>query len=126
MQVAGAQISTSTAITRLRTMVAATHPPALSPEVIADLIDQAARPDANGVRPSETGWTPTYDLPAAAAKGWRVKQALAASDTTVSMDGATYNRAEVTANAERMAKHYESMAASYGGSWRTSDVIGNL
>lgn len=53
----------------------------LSPEVepviyaaeLDVLLDIARRVDRNGVRPSDDGWTETYDVNYAVAQGWLVK-----------------------------------------------------
>lgn len=120
------EIPAAVALMRLASLTAAACEPVLDAVALSGILEDAARPDADGTPPWAQGWVETYDLNAAAAAGWRMKQALAASAITVAMDGATHSRAELTANAERMARHYEARAVSYGGhTLRTSDVVGN-
>lgn len=113
---------------RLYRMVSADCDPVLDENDVDDLLEVAKRPDRWGVPPTVTTWTPTWELNAAAAEGWRTKMGKAANDTSFSMDGAQYNRAEIIAHCERMVEQYESRRVTRDGGpvEPTWDVIGNL
>lgn len=113
---------------RLERMVSAGCEPLLDENDLDDLMEVAKRPDRWGVTPDLDVWTPTWELNAAAAEGWRTKMGKAANDTSFSMDGATYNRAEIIAHCERMVEQYEGRRVSRDGGpaevpW---GVVGNL
>lgn len=59
-------------------MVQADQEPVLLDADIQALVSYARRADAFGLPPSDAAWTPTYDLNAAAAEGWRWKAGSAA------------------------------------------------
>lgn len=100
----------ATAKARLTNMVAASERPVLSagdaPSDLETLLDMFQRPDADGLMPDDTGWTPTWDLNAAAAEGWRWKAARVAGDFTFSADGASYSKADVLAHCLDMEQTY--------------------
>lgn len=94
------------ALARLRHMVAADERPSLSADALHDLLDGAAIRDADGLLPTDTGWTTTWDLDRAAADGWRWKAGQVAGDFTFSADGGSFSKGEVLAHCEAMADHY--------------------
>lgn len=51
-------------------------------------------------------WSPTFDLNAAAAEGWRWKAAKAASWIDFTADGASFKQSQVLELCERMVKRY--------------------
>ncbi len=59
-------------------------------------------------------WSPTYDLAAAAAEGWRVKAGLVSDRFRFADDGDSYDRDQVFAHCVRMAEQYEKKAAAGG------------
>jgi hypothetical protein len=60
-----------TAKDKLKKMTAWDMVPELTDGEIDELLEQSALMDAAGLAPDDVGWTPTYDLNAAAASGWR-------------------------------------------------------
>ena len=93
---------------RLARMTAATEAPALNDADLDELLRGARRIDAAGLPPTDTAWTPTYDLNAAAAEGWRWKQArVAGTQIRESFDG-DYGSADFRAlEFARIAQYYE-------------------
>lgn len=63
---------------------------------------------------SPAAWSPTYDLAAAAAEGWRMKAGLVSDRIRFADDGDSYDRDQVFAHCVRMAELYEQKAASGG------------
>lgn len=59
-------------------MVQSDQEPTLDTTALNALVSYAQRVDVFGLPPSDTSWTPTYDLNAAAAEGWRWKAGSAA------------------------------------------------
>lgn len=51
-------------------------------------------------------WAPTWDLEAAAAKGWELKAGKAAEDFPFTTDAQTFERHKVMDHCERMAQNY--------------------
>jgi hypothetical protein len=96
---------------RLAVMVAAAEEPVLSADELADLLKQAQRPDSTGLNPTDVGWTPTYDLNAAAAEGWRWKAGKVSPNYSFGIDRGRDEQSDVF-------KHCMAMAAQYttGGS----------
>ncbi len=58
---------------RILMFVNANEEPALASEEIDVLVSMAKRIDKNGVWPSDTSWTGTWDISYAVAQGWLVK-----------------------------------------------------
>lgn len=57
-------------------------------------------------------WSPTYDLAAAAAEGWRMKAGLVSDRFRFADDGDSYDRDQIFAHCVRMADLYEQKAAA--------------
>lgn len=56
-------------------------------------------------------WSPTFDLNAAAAEGWRWKAGKVAHMIDFTADGATFKQDQLTAHCERMAKQFARRSA---------------
>lgn len=80
--------------------------PTLTADDLADLLDHAARVDASGLYRSDAAWTPTWDLNAGAAEGWRRKAGRAAGRFSFGEDGQRFERAQVYAHCLRQAEQY--------------------
>jgi hypothetical protein len=109
-------------------MLSADCEPLLTDVELDDLLAVAKRPDQYGVTPTLDSWVPTWELNAAAAEGWRTKAGKAASATSFSMDGATYQRGDLLAHCEAMVRQYEGRIVTRDGGpveadW---DIVGNL
>lgn len=119
----------ATARSRLESMVAHDSVPTLDATQITELLDLARRPDADGLAPTDTGWTETWDLNAAAAEGWRWKAAKVAGYFTFGTDGQTFNRSDMAKACQDMARTYRdrvvgSIPTVAVGEWDT-DIAGN-
>jgi len=99
-------MSENEARTRLQTMTASSKEPTLTEAELGLLVASAKRADRDGLPPSDAAWTPTWDLNAAAAEGWRWKAAKAAADFDFSEDGQSFKRSQMVAACERMADLY--------------------
>lgn len=94
---------------RLERMCAAASDPILEDEDLDELLRGARRRDADGVSPSESGWTPTWDLNAAAAEGWRWKAGRVTSTYSADDVGGGYSPDSFKyLNCVREAEHYAS------------------
>lgn len=91
---------------RIEIMTAWEAVPALTSAEVVDLVEIARRPDEFGLLPSDTGWTETWDLNAAAATGWRWKAGKVAGAYTFSSDGQSFSRSEMHAMCLEMARQY--------------------
>jgi hypothetical protein len=91
---------------QLARMVAAEAAPVLSDDELDDLLAMHRRIDAAHIAPSQDGWTPTYDLAAAAAEGWRRKAGKAAAMFNFAEDGQQFQRSQVYAQCVSMADRY--------------------
>lgn len=96
------------ALARLGRMVASDQRPVLSDADLGDVLDGAATIDADGYRPTDPGYTPTWDLDRAAAEGWTRKAGRVAGDFSFSADGASFNKGDVLAHCEAMAATYRA------------------
>lgn len=97
---------------RLKRMTAHDNEPALSPDDLDDLLSLFARADAAGRAPNSTGWTPTCDLNAAAAEGWRWKAAKASELVSVDLDGERMSSNQLFEHCQRMAAMYARQRAA--------------
>lgn len=70
---------------------------------LAAIIEKHLITDAQGVRPWEAGYTPTYDLRLAASDVWEAKAARFAADFDFSADGGEFARAQRFRHAQQMA-----------------------
>lgn len=101
------------ALTRLRSMVAATADPEalLGDDDLAVLLEDARRTDSAGIPVGDAAWQPTWNLDAAAAAGWRLKAAIAAGDFDVNLDGLQFLRSQKVASYEARAEAAARRAA---------------
>jgi hypothetical protein len=100
-----------TAKDKLKKMTAWDTAPELTDGEIDELLEQAAVMDAAGLAPDDVGWTPTYDLNAAAASGWMIKAARAAPMVEVDPPGSGVFTSKVFDNCTRMARTYAGRCA---------------
>lgn len=100
----------ATARAQLESMVAASSAPVLTEAEVTSLLELARRRDIDGLLYTDTGWTGTYDLNAAAAEGWRWKAGKVATDFTFASDGQTFNRGEMVRACMDMADRYANRA----------------
>jgi len=91
---------------QLRAMVQASVDPTLSDDEIETLLALASVVDADGLIPSDAGWTATYDLNRAAAEGWRWKAGKVAPRFDFGTDVSRFSRAQ-------LHKHCMEQAADY-------------
>lgn len=81
----------------------------LSEDQLVRLIRDSQIRDADGRRPDEPGWVPTWDRNRAAARAWDVIAAkLATTTTAMSTDGERQNNDFRYLNAKRQAEMYEA------------------
>jgi hypothetical protein len=92
--------------TRLELLVLTDEDPELSADQLNDLVALARRPDPEGLVYGEDNWTPSWDLSAAAAEGWRRKAGLAAARFDFAEDGQTFQRAQIYAHCISQAAEY--------------------
>lgn len=123
------ELSEAEARARLEAETQASSEPTLLAADIDALLEYAKRADTEGLAPSDTGWTETWDLSAAAAEGWRRKAGKVAGRFNVTADGAVLSRAQIFAHCLMMAEQYGKKSA---GSISLSlypdetNVVGNL
>lgn len=91
---------------KLKTMLASDSDPKLLDGEIDDLLAGASVMDKNGIVPTDAGWDETYDLNAAAASGWLIKAARAASLVEVDPAGSGIVTSKVFDNCRTMARIY--------------------
>ncbi len=94
------------AIDKLKQMTAWDAEPTLSEDDLSGLLAGAAMQDAAGLAPDDEGWTPTYDLNAAAAEAWLVKAGAASMLTEVDPPGSGIVTSKVFENCCTMARMY--------------------
>jgi len=97
-------------IQALRRMTGVTAEEYLDSE-LASIIERYPLPDAKGIFPEEEGWTPRYDLNAAAADVWAEKAAGLAVEYDFSADGASFQRSQAYEQAMKQARYYRSRRA---------------
>lgn len=102
----GADMTIVEATARLEAMCAADYDPALTDADIARILAMAARPDEYDLAPTDDGWTPTYDMPYAAAEAWRWKAARVAERVGFNLDGGTVHRQHLFTHCMEMARFY--------------------
>lgn len=120
----------ATARVRLERMVASDQIPALTGTEVDDLIELAKRPDSDGVAINDPDWTPTWDLGAAAAEGWRWKAAKVAGHFDFGADGSNLSKSQVMDHCLRMAEVFATGAGRRGGAtsfalpaWQAGDSL---
>jgi hypothetical protein len=82
--------------------------PALSEAELDALLEKASLMDSDDVKPSDAGWTPTYDINAAAAAGWMIKAGRASGLVEVDPPGSGIYTSKVFENCRAMARLYAS------------------
>jgi hypothetical protein len=91
---------------KLKKMIAWDAEPALTDGEIDDLLGQSSVMDKNGLKPTDEAWEATYDLNSAAAAGWLIKAARAASLVEVDPPGSGIVTSKVFDNCRAMARWY--------------------
>lgn len=91
---------------KLELLCLADSDPELSESHLEDLVAFARRPDADGYTFGDAEWTPTWDVDAAAAEGWRRKAGIAASRFNFAEDGQRFDRAQIYAHCIQQADFY--------------------
>jgi hypothetical protein len=95
-----------TAKDKLKKMIAWDTDPALTDTEVDELLGQSSVADSLGNAPSVVDWAPTYDLNFAAAAGWLIKAARAASLVEVDPPGSGLFTSKVFDNCRAMARIY--------------------
>src|SRR5688500_12667701 len=95
---------------KLKKLTAWATEPELSDGEIDELLATSGVADAEGNAPLSEEWTPTYDVNAAAAEGWLIKAARAASTTETGPDSVQVT-SRVFENCVRMARLYSAKRA---------------
>jgi hypothetical protein len=86
--------------------VAADEDPMLDDAEIGDLLAMSKLADSAGRAPSDTSWSPTWDLNRGAAEGWRWKAAKVATRFDFTTDGQDFKRSQAYQACLEMAKRY--------------------
>lgn len=119
-----------TAQALLEKMVAADAAPVLDALEVEQLLDRAQRVDPSGLAPSDANWTPTWDLNAAAAEGWRWKAGKVAGAYSFGDAGASFNRSDMVKACMAMAKTYGSRGVGTikfaSADEVAADIVGNV
>ena len=98
----------------------------LDTTVLVDCLEVSKRPDEYGFRPTDTGWTPTYDLDYAAAEAWDYIAAENACDFDFAADGSDYKRSQAHQHALERATYFRRRVVHSPGPRESFvDVIGN-
>jgi len=100
------KIMSETAKDKLKKMIAWDAEPALTDTEVDELLGQSSVMDTNGIPPTDDTWSASYDLNAAAAAGWLIKAARAASLTEVDPPGSGIVTSKVFDNCRAMARIY--------------------
>lgn len=103
-------VDKTAALAELADMVAATQRPVLDTAALTRLLDRYAIPDRYGRWVDDPDWEGNWNMPAAAAEGWRRKGAQVAGDFTFSADGASYSKGDLLAHCEAMARQYQAQS----------------
>jgi len=93
---------------KLKKMTAWDTVPVLADAEVDELLVQFSLADKNGLAPLETGWIPTYELNAAAARGWLIKAGRASALVEVDPPGSGIVTSKVFENCRAMARIYSS------------------
>ena len=91
---------------KLKRITAWDASPTLSEDDLDSALVAAALADKDGLKPTDGGWKPTYDLNAAAASAWLVKAARASPLTEIDPPGSGIVTAKVFDNCRAMARVY--------------------
>ena len=95
---------------KLKLMTAWETEPALTLDDLEAVLTGAALEDGDGQDPLGEGWTPTYDLNAAASAAWLIKAARAAATVDEPTAGVVTSR--VFENCRAMARIYAAKRGS--------------
>jgi hypothetical protein len=123
-------LDSATAWVRLQEMTAADSEPLLSEAELWSLFEQARRADQWGVAPDDASWEPTYDLNAAACRGWEMKAGKVAGEFQFETDGQVFMRHQKHRMCLEMADRYKrkingTFALCFGRDTLT-DIAGNV
>ncbi|MCC6328992.1 MAG: hypothetical protein IT174_10780 [Acidobacteria bacterium] len=105
---------------QLKRMTAAAAEPVLANDEIESLLAMFAVVDADGLKPTDPEWRPTYRLKAAAAEGWRWKAAKAAELISSDLDGDRMSAHQVFYHCQDMVKIYSRGTATTSMSGATN------
>jgi hypothetical protein len=103
----------------LEDMIAPSSTPILTTDEVDRLLEWAKRGDIDGYSPTDTGWTPTWDLEGAARKAWITKAGKVAGLFPFSTDGQSYQRDQMHRMCLEMADQYRR-----SGGFRSIRVVG--
>lgn len=81
--------------------------PALTPKQLTLCVRAARRRDGAGLEPTETGWSPSFDIPAGVAVAWRLKAANAAAKFDYSTQNQSFKRSQVYEQCLSQAAEWE-------------------
>jgi hypothetical protein len=120
-----------TARAELSVMVGMSDVPTLRDDEFDLLVSFAKVSDEFGLRPSDTGWTPTFNLNRAAARGWKWKAGKITSAYDFQTDGQRFSRAQWFEHCMAMSQSYSTggmgtIVVGASGVPAYTDVIGNL
>ncbi len=104
-------------VTRVSTLAAASSRPVLTQDEVKATILAYAMPDADGITPDVTGWTPTWDINRAVSELWGIKAGKVAGDFNFGADGSNFSKGEVMAQCLEMQAKF---AAKVVGSASTA------
>lgn len=107
--------------TRLKAMTSASTEPTLSNTEIDALLTQYSLEDADGLDPSDDSWTPTYNIRAAAAEGWRWKAGRCANLVSADLDGDRLSSNQIFDHCNEMIKKYAGAASPSIGQGTDAD-----
>jgi hypothetical protein len=96
----------ATALEQLKNITAWEDDPALTEGELEDVLAETALPDGDGKTPEAEGWSPTYDMNAAARDAWLIKAARAAGLVEVDPPESGIVTSKVFDNCRRMARLY--------------------
>lgn len=97
-----------TALEKLKLITAWEDDPALSADELEDMLASAALPDSDGKTPEAEGWSPTYDMNAAARDAWLIKAGRAAALVEVDPPESGIVTSKVFDNCRSMARLYSA------------------
>ena len=100
------------ALVRLQRMLAYDQEPTLTDSEVSALLSACRVADTSGLAPSDTSWTPTWDLNRGAAEGWRWKAGKVAGRFDFSTDGQSFHRSQMAEMCEPMVKQYARKVTS--------------
>lgn len=90
----------------LQSMTASDVDPVLSDDEIDRLVASSQRADLFGIPPTDSQWTPTYDLASAAAKGWLLKMGKASNRVDFIIERSGVTRSQFIKHCQMMANEY--------------------